>query len=452
MKQSRFWIYFCLIALLGITLRVVPSAAYRAVGFDEILYRRYVMMLDGGTQKVLIFKKNGKLLEMEVPMKGAGLSAVPSMREFFLETQAMPEVECELPPTRFLFIYTSWLWKQIHYGNAPPLSFDELKVNPTSDDRSNDPDHRDPALASLHHVACFFSVLLLIASGLFAWRMLGQIAALGVLALMACDPLQIHFSQHVLIDGFFMFWALMCLWTTWENLRHPNRNGWLVFHGICLALMVMTKENSFFVYVALGGLVFLNRWMKWGQVTPRFLIASVLGPLAGVLILMLLVGGGMQFIEIYKVLVSKAQDLKYAQLTGDGPWYRYLLDLMIVSPVILCLALGGLFSLSGTRKEYSFLCWFVGLSYAIMCNIQYGMNLRYASIWDYSLRVMAFAMIWKIAANFKRQAFVALLIVVGVFTYEVRQYQIFAMNPFIPMYELAPNQTLRSIKVIKDPP
>jgi len=25
---------------------------------------------------------------------------------------------------------------------------------------------------------------------------------------------------------------------------------------------------------------------------------------------------------------------------------------------------------------------FVGFSYLIMCNIRYGMNLRYASIWD----------------------------------------------------------------------
>jgi len=452
LKQSHFWIFFLLIALLGIALRVIPSAAFRTVGFDEILYRRYVYMMDGGEQMVPVFQKGGALKGATMTINGSGASAVAPMSEFFLQTQAMPSTECELPPTRFLYIYTSWLWKRIQFGDAPPLEFKELNRKPVDDDRSLDPDHRDPALVSLHNVACAFSVLLLIASGLFAWRMLGQVAALGVLALMAGDPVQLHFSQHALIDGFFMFWALMCLWTTWENLRNPNRLGWLLLHGICLALMVMTKENSFFVYIALAILAVMNRWMKWGQLTPRFLAASVLGPLAGVLILMAIAGGPGQFVEIYKVLVSKAQGLVYAQVTGDGPWYRYLIDLMIVSPIILCLALGGMFRLSGTRKEYSFLCWFVVLSYAIMCNIKYGMNLRYASIWEFSLRVMAFAMIWNMAGYFKRQAFVAVLLTTGLFAYEFRQFQILAMNPANPLYELAPSQTLRLIKVIKDTP
>ena len=38
--------------------------------------------------------------------------------------------------------------------------------------------------------------------------------------------------------------------------------------------------------------------------------------------------------------VPKNLQLEYAILTGDGPWYRYLLDLMTVSPLVLILALG----------------------------------------------------------------------------------------------------------------
>ena len=33
--------------------------------------------------------------------------------------------------------------------------------------------------------------------------------------------------------------------------------------------------------------------------------------------------------------------LPYAHATGDGPWSRYLIDLMILTPVTLCFALGG---------------------------------------------------------------------------------------------------------------
>src|SRR5207244_1991586 len=109
-------------------------------------------------------------------------------------TQRPAGTECELPPTRFLYIYTSWLWKCVQFGAQPPLSMAELQqpailsngqrwacqcishawqysqlcralpfpvdAFPTdlSEDRSKDPDHCDPALASLHRVACLFSI------------------------------------------------------------------------------------------------------------------------------------------------------------------------------------------------------------------------------------------------------------------------------------------------------
>lgn len=445
-----FWILFTLIALVGTSVRVTDSAAFRRTGFDEILYRRYVNLMDGGTQVAGVFQRDHSMKGYTMKLNGTGAATMPGLVDFFLQTQRPSGTECELPPTRFLYIYTSWIWKCVQFGATPPLSMAEMNTGGATEDRSRDPDHRDPALTSLHRVASLFSVLLMLAGGLAGMRMLGKGAGLGVLALMAFDPLQIHFSQHALIDGFFTFWAVMCIWTTWECLRNPRSIPWLAAHTACLALMVMTKENAFFVYCGLAAAVVANHWLAFGRVTTRFVLLSIAGPLLGVAVLVTLSGGILPFIEVYQTLVAKAQNLAYARLTGDGPWYRYLLDLMTVSPIVLILALGALFAVVPRRKELAFLAVFVAVSYLMMCNVPYAMNLRYASIWQFPLRAAAFCMIWQLCAGFgHRQWLAATIAVCGLCAYEFRQYLIFATNPALPLYETVPADLLRLVRVIK---
>jgi hypothetical protein len=456
-SQRRFWILFLLIACVGVTLRVRDSASWRRTGPDELMYRRYVNLMDGYSGVIGVFPSDayaqstgqGSLIPYQVKIESTGAMAMPELVDMYLETQRTPNTLCELPPTRFLYIYTSWLWKRAQFGSQPPLAPEEMKYG-KGEDYSQDPDHRDPALTSLHRVAWLFSVLLMLAGGLCAWRMLGPAAGLGVLTLMAFDPIQLHLSQHAMIDGFFAFWATMAIWTTWECLRQPGKTGWLIAHIVVLALMVMTKENAFFVYVALAVIVLANRWLRFGTVTPKFLGATFFGGLLGFTTLVLLAGGFGNFFEIYKTLVTKAQNLGYAQLTGDGPWYRYLVDLMTMNPLILCLAIGGVFAVAPGRKELGFLALFIVGSYLVMCNVRYGMNLRYASVWSLPLAALAFAMIWQISARFAhRQWLVATILVAGLAAYELRQYMIFAGDPDRPLYELVPNDLLHLVKIIK---
>lgn len=403
-----------LIFAVGIGLRVLPSAGFTGTGFDEALYRDNVIRLDR-----------------------VGLFNYPAICQLYVEDQRNPDSITKLPPTRFLYIGAAWLWKRAEFGDAPPVS---PKMPGFT--------QRDPALVALHRVAALFSCLGLLVGGLCAWRMLGLRALPGVLALLAFSPLSIHLGQHAMIDGVFAFWAVLNLWLLWENLQQPNRPRLLAAYALGLAVMVMTKENSFFVYLALCGLIATNRWGKFGQVTPRLLVVSVIGPALGLLGLILLAGGVTEFAEIYRLLVSKAQNLTYAIQTGDGPWYRYLVDLLILSPLVLVLAIGGVFTQVRGNRAFVFLVAFVGFSYLIMCNVRYGMNLRYASIWDLPIRALAAAQVGALAARFgKRQALVASLAIVGLCAYDLRQYQVFFAD--FGLYELVTAGLLHAVKILK---
>ena len=225
---------------------------------------------------------------------------------------------------------------------------------------------------------------------------------------MAFAPLQIHMSQHALIDGFFAFWAMLALWTLWENLQQPKHPGWLTAFGFALFMMVLTKENAFFVYVALAALVATNRWTRFGQVTPALLVVGLFAPLLGLITLVNLAGGPAHFIETYRLLVTKAEHLEYAILTGDGPWYRYIIDSMLMSPLTVCLAIGAIFCVIRENRAYLYLLGFIVFSYLIMCNVRHGMNLRYATIWDLPLRVLVFAQLAWLCAQYKIPARVVL--------------------------------------------
>jgi hypothetical protein len=413
-QRRSVWIAVLVLVILGTLLRVVPTAGFSGLGFDESLYRSYLLMLD---QK--------------------GLGQFPEITSIFIEDQRKPESITKLPPTRFLYIFSGWMWKKAQFGDAGP-----------ADISSRGGLAKDPALVSLENVSCAFSVLLMLIATAAAWRMFGTTTGIGVLALMACAPLQIHMAQHALIDVYFAFWATLSMWALWECLKQPRHLGWLVLYGVALMLMVMTKENSFFVFSALVALVVMNRWGKWGEVTKALLITTFLAPLLGVLALVALAGGFQQFFETYLLLVTKAQNLTYAIKTGDGPWHRYLVDLMIVSPVVLCLALGCAFNGERSDRNRAFLIAFVIVTYLIMCNVRYAMNLRYATVWDLPIRVFAFTQIVWISNQFPaRKNVVVITLTAAVCAYELRQYLILFSDA--GLYELVTEGLLRALKILK---
>jgi 4-amino-4-deoxy-L-arabinose transferase-like glycosyltransferase len=409
-------VLLAIIFALGIFLRITPQAfspgapfhflaaihpqpAFNKIGFDEGLYREYVNALSKD-----------------------GLGSYPDIVQGYIEVQK-DLTGSILPPLRFLYIFTAYSWHLI-FGSE--------------------------SLDALRQVASFFSMLTLALATVFTWRLRGPAWAIAIAALMTAAPTQIHMSQHALVDGFFTFWALLALWLLWENLQAPRNWRWLVGYIIALALLALTKENSFFVWVALIALLVANRWLQFGTVTRELVIGTVLGPLLGVVILIFLAGGVDIFIQSYQLSVGKNFQLHYAILTGDGPWHRYLVDLLLVSPIILILAFGTVFRLNRAMKPELFMSIFIAASYLVMCNVKYGMNLRYANMWDLPLRFLAFSQIAAMASFVKQsRAAIIAVVVVLLAAIELHQYMVLAVR--YPLYELITHDLLQALQILKSP-
>ena len=326
-----------------------------------------------------------------------------------------------LPPVRFLYIFAGYLWHTLF---------------------------RTDELTSLKSVSSFCSILTLAVAAALAWRMRGPVWSVALSALVAFAPTQIHMSQHALVDGFFTFWALLTVWMLWESLQAPRHWGWLAGYTASLALLVLTKENSFFVWVAIVLVLVANRWLQYGTVSPELLMATVLGPILGVVTLVFLAGGLDVLLGTYRLLISKNYQLPYAIKTGDGPWHRYLVDLLLVSPVILLLAIGAVFRIDLRKRPELFLLTFVAGSYLVMCNLKYGMNLRYANMWDVPLRFLALSTLASLIAPLReRRNLILALAVAGICLFEMRQYLILFVQ--YPLYELVSEGLLRALHILK---
>jgi 4-amino-4-deoxy-L-arabinose transferase-like glycosyltransferase len=388
---------FVLVAILGVFLRVYPSAKYTKLGFDEGIYGEYV-----------------------VELIKHGISVYPDLADTYVETQQQMATVV-LPPTRFLYIFSGYLWHEVTGAND---------------------------MVSLRAVSCLFSILLLFVSGALAWRFAGPAWALGVFALMSCAPTQIHMAQHGLIDGFFAFWATLSLWLLWENLKRPNDSLRLSLFAVCLALMVLTKENAFFAYVGLLALLASNNWLRFGTVTRPLLLVTVAGPLVGVVVLVSLCGGAQTCYRIYQLVVSKASVSPYSIATGDGPWYRYLVDLLLVSPLTFLLAWGAILRLKPlNKKEAVYLLAFVMATYLLMCNVRYGMNLRYTNMWDMPMRYLVIGCVTDVTRSFRRREMLVVGAVILLCAVDLRQYYIFFVQH--DLYELVTGALLRALQILK---
>ena len=149
---------FALIFVVGIFLRITPGAfspgaalhflaplhpqpAWTNTGFDEGLYVRYANAISE-----------------------EGLLAYPGIVEGYIEAQKEKKGSI-LPPVRFLFIFTGYLWHSL-FGTK--------------------------MLDGFHQVASLFSVLTLALATLFAWRLRGSTWATAIAALVAFAPTQLH--------------------------------------------------------------------------------------------------------------------------------------------------------------------------------------------------------------------------------------------------------------------
>jgi len=388
-----------LILATGAILRIWSLEKFQGIGFDEKLYVGYVEQIT-------------KL----------GVWNYPEIVENYIERQTS-EKHAFLPPTRVTFLLAASAWQSVTGM---------------------------PTLESVRAISTLASLIMLGAGAALAWRVGGCRLALGLSALVAFAPTQIYSAHRALIDGFFATIAFFVFWSLWEILQKPKSRRWLVVYGMSLALMVLTKENAAFVYLALLGILAFTPWHKLGSISKPLIYVTLGGPAIGSGILILLGGGFENVFTAFLLNVRKSYDLPYAIYAGDGPWFRYVIDMISVAPAMTILAIGGFFRTHRNERFALYCLIFVGISYLVMGNLRYGLNLRYSLIWDFPLRYFAMLPLIAISSWAKTprtQALLLTLAVIAVALLDLLNYRDIFIEHAV--YDPVPKTLMQALRMVK---
>lgn len=237
------------------------------------------------------------------------------------------------------------------------------------------------------------SFLLLLAALFFGLsRLFGERVGFWAALLTAASPLHLSLARRALSDSWsaaLCVISLLAFSRAWFSGSRSMR-AWASV-AILLATAFLAKEAN----ILLVPLVLAP--MAWRVVRHRepvpwvpFLSVSV-APLAAAILLGCAAAGGWGvFWRVVYANVTSPSLNAYAVRYGGGPWFRYFLDFLLVSPVPTLLYLGWVGYLLGARERDPQAWWWALLPVLfVFLSIPATKNLRYALMLEAPIRLGA---------------------------------------------------------------
>jgi 4-amino-4-deoxy-L-arabinose transferase-like glycosyltransferase len=251
------------------------------------------------------------------------------------------------------------------------------------------PDYRSLQTLSL---ACF--LLACVLNYAFARRHFGEERACLLAALAAFSPLLMGLSRLAFADSYAALCTTAAIWLFLEVLKDPSRRWKRLVFSAALVWTVLVKEPSVLLVPAFVLFLLYERFVRR---EPHDLVARALDfVLAGATVFAVLVlaagGFGTLSSTVHAVIVSPATN-RYAQRFGSGPWFRPILDFLLLSPWTTLLGIGGFWwtatRLHPGRYERERVCFAFVCASMLLALSFFTKNVRYATALELPTRALA---------------------------------------------------------------
>ncbi len=210
-----------------------------------------------------------------------------------------------------------------------------------------------PTFRSLAHLSFLAFLVCLGVSFHFARKYLGTDTALLYVLLLASSPLTMAAARRVLQDSVLNCAWVGAFWLFFDYLMTPSRLRLALFTAV-FALAITIKEASvpLIGFFALGWVIFKDRY---GKPLPWLEGVVLLGaPLTlAAAIDIFFLGGLTNFLSVVRFAASVhlsavESPTEYAAF-ATGPWYKFVIDFLLLSPLTTLLAIGYFFHLLATK-------------------------------------------------------------------------------------------------------
>lgn len=207
---------------------------------------------------------------------------------------------------------------------------------------------------------CFLLFLLL--NAYFFRKKWGDIQALSMTLLLASSPLLLGLSRRALIDvPILLFWSGM-FWAFLYLMETCKKRYMVMFCAFCIGGLLF-KESTLLILGVLFTMGALFMICKKSVLSWSMLLVTICVPIILISCIYIIVLGGVNsflsgVMAIFGTHVSVASLSPYAVNFCSGPWHRYLIDFMLINPIVtLCSICGACLILS--KQDAKLIDWFV---------------------------------------------------------------------------------------------
>lgn len=234
----------------------------------------------------------------------------------------------------------------------------------------------------------------LIVSFYFTRKYFDEKIALLLTILLAFSPLNMAMARRALMDSTANLFYILSIWLFFDLLNKKSNLKYIIFVFI-FSFSILVKETAALFSLVFILYMFFYRYSLKGPINLKDILSVTVFPYAIVgLVYMSFAGGGSYILDIAKIILTSPKTNQYAIFYGSGPWFRYLIDFMLLSPWVLILSVGFIFYYLTSREFDSRILYFLIILVSILSifNI-FTKNIRYVIMLDMPMRLFAIVML-----------------------------------------------------------
>ena len=252
---------------------------------------------------------------------------------------------------------------------------------------------------ALAYLSFLSYLLFVIINYIFCSRVFDRETARNLSFLIIFSPLNMAMSRRALSDSLTTLFLGLSIWLFLEMIYKDKGILKRILFLAAFTSSILIKETCALLAIPFSLFLIIYKTRFKAKVKWSNLLYLLVYPAIIILPVYLLSSGSMlKIIEVARVVSSAVESNRYAVFYGAGPWFRYLIDFMLLSPWILVLAIGYVFYLAAKLEKIEIREGYF-LTILLVTFFLFNFltkNIRYIMFLDLPLRLFAVLMLKKI--------------------------------------------------------
>ncbi|MFH1692435.1 MAG: glycosyltransferase family 39 protein [Candidatus Omnitrophota bacterium] len=262
------------------------------------------------------------------------------------------------------------------------------------------------SFVSLAYLSLFCFLLFLAVSFYFSRKYFGP--AIGILytMLLAFSPINMAMAKRALTDATGNLFTALSIWLFFEFLIKKKKLNFIIWLA-CFSYTILVREQSLLLVFGFGFIFLLYRYYYKEDISLKYLIPmAIVPPVIVVTTWLIFCQSPANILFMLKLTRYLPSVNNYSVMFCRGPWFRYIVDYILVSPLTsicaLSFAVYAFFERSALKnfKAAYFLILFV-IFYLLLSSFDYNKNIRYAINIDMFLRFFLVFFVYDLFKNHK---------------------------------------------------